>query len=50
MKYDQTADPSPNAEVTPRSAGLLRSDFPQFRLFLAKQSAIPPGKQERILD
>jgi type IV pilus assembly protein PilB len=43
------ADPSPNVEVTPRSAGLLRSDFPQFRLFLAKQSAIPPGKQERIL-
>ena len=43
------ADPSPNVEVTPRSAGLLRSDFSQFRLFLAKQSAIPPGKQERIL-
>ena len=42
-------DPSPNAEVAHRSAGLLRSDFPQFRLFLAKQSAIPPGKQERVL-
>ena len=43
------ADPQPNAEVAHRSAGLLRSDFPQFRLFLAKQPSLPPGKQERIL-
>jgi type IV pilus assembly protein PilB len=39
----------PSAEVSHRSAGLLRSDFPQFRLFLSKQAAIPPGKQDRIL-
>ncbi len=38
------------ADVSPRSAGLLRSDFPQFRLFLAKQQAIPAGKQDRVLN
>lgn len=42
-------DLQPSAEVAHRSAGLLRSDFPQFRLFLSKQAALPPGKQDRIL-
>lgn len=37
-------------DASPRSAGLLRSDFPQFRLFLAKQQAIPAGKQDRVLN
>jgi type IV pilus assembly protein PilB len=43
------AEAQPSAEVAHRSAGLLRSDFPQFRLFLSKQAAIPAGKQDRIL-
>ncbi|MGE0823894.1 MAG: ATPase, T2SS/T4P/T4SS family [Candidatus Binatia bacterium] len=38
-----------NIDTATRSAGLLRSDFPQFRIFLSKRPEIPPGKQERIL-
>lgn len=38
-----------NAESPSRSAGLLRSDFPQFKVFLTKQPSIPSGKRDRLL-
>jgi len=38
-----------NTESPSRSAGLLRSDFPQFKVFLTKQPSIASGKRDRLL-